>query len=108
MSMIDQQIRMLNQLVDRLDDLTGNNSFAAMKLARNALDACGMDCQYRDLMVARMDFTIEVEFESPKQLADFEATITRLVTKFYTTFHDEGFNDQAIAEMGSQLQVSMS
>ena len=99
---------MLNGLVDSLDDVTHNNSFAAMKLARNALDACGMGDHYRDMMVARMDFTIEVEFESSKQYADFEALITNLVTKFYTVFHDEGFNDQAIAEMGSQVSVSMS
>ncbi len=108
MSFIDQQIAMMNRLVDTFDDLTGNNTYAAMKLARNALDVCGMDDRYRDLMVSRMDFTIEVDFESPKQLADFEAMITRLVTKFYKTFHDEGFSDEAIAEMGSQIQVSMT
>ena len=105
---IDQQIAMMNRMVDKLDDLTDNNTYAAMKLARNALDVCGMDDRYRDLMVSRMDFTIEVDFESPEQLADFEAMITRLVTKFYKAFHDEGFSDEAIAEMGSQIQVSMS
>ena len=108
MSFIDQQIAMMNRLVDTFDDLTGNNTYAAMKLARNVLDELGMDDRYRDLMVARMDFTVTVEFDNPKQLADFEAMITRLVTNFYKTFHDEGFTDEAIAEMGSQIQVSIT
>ena len=107
---VDSALGVFDDLIDQLDavrkDPYTNANFIVMDAFRSALTDAGMDLSYRDQLVARsqIDVTSDLTDEQKERLAGIAY---RLAEGFYGLFHDQGYNDQAIALMGSQLSMNL-
>lgn len=100
---IEYYIEQFEKMIDELD-FENAPAVRVMREMRAELIECGMSLFYCDQLVAGT--TISITTDLNDELLDRLCVLGRkMVRKFYTAMRKEGFNDQAIALMGSQVSL---
>jgi len=105
---VDDMIEAFEIAHEQMLDANINNSIniQVMKSLRYALTNAGMDRSYADQLIARSKIDVTDGCMDAAQLSRFLRAIEGIGRQFYLIFKNAGFNDQAIALMGDQLDIS--
>ena len=89
-------------------DMTNNANMQVMKSLRLGLVTAGMSRSYADQLVATAQVNITDGLLDDEQMVRLLETAQGIAYQFRRIFNEAGFNDQAIALMGSQLSLELT
>lgn len=89
-----------------LEERTSNHNIRITRIVRDTLTNLNMSPSYRDQFVARSRIMVTDDLDE-EECNRIDEIARRMTTSFYYLFRSEGFNDEAIALMGSSFAIEL-
>lgn len=107
MNDVDDILDQLETIITKgMDNLHESPTIKVMRVIRGRLTECGMDPNYRDIFIAKINLSLGASM-SETQVTRLMSLSMDMAEKFYHALREEGYNDQAISEMGHRFVLTI-